>query len=74
MDRITADRQIAAMTDMLRQHLTDLIHADPAMMTALAAVRSLALKDGWITAGFVRNRVWDHLHGFPKPTPLNDID
>ena len=43
-------------------------------MAALHAVRSLDLKEGWITAGFVRNRVWDHLHGFSKPTPLNDID
>jgi hypothetical protein len=22
----------------------------------------------------VRNLVWDHLHGFERPTPLNDID
>jgi len=62
------------MTDRQRRDLTDLILADPAMMAALQAVRSLDLKDGWITAGFVRNRVWDHLHGFSKPTPLNDID
>ena len=44
------------------------------MMAVLQVVRSLELKDAWITAGFVRNRVWDHLHGFDEPTPLNDID
>lgn len=44
------------------------------MMAALEAVRSLELPDGWITAGFVRNRVWDHLHDFQTPTPPNDID
>jgi len=74
VDKITATRQSTGMDDTRCQNLTDLISADPSMMAALAAVRSLDLKDSWITAGFVRNRVWDHLHGFEKPTPLNDID
>jgi hypothetical protein len=42
-------------------------------MKALEAVRALNLPDGWIAAGFVRNLVWDGLHGYP-PTPLNDVD
>ena len=58
----------------LRQNLASLIRSNPAMMAALEAVRSLDLQEGWITAGFVRNPVWDHLHGFSRPTPLNDID
>lgn len=40
----------------------------------LETVRALALADWWIGAGFVRNAVWDHLHGFSSPTPLHDID
>jgi uncharacterized protein len=32
------------------------------------------LPDWWIGAGFARNAVWDHLHGFATPTPLDDID
>nr|WP_253820887.1 nucleotidyltransferase family protein [Vibrio sp. 99-70-13A1] len=28
----------------------------------------------FIAAGFVRNVVWDSLHNFEKPTPLNDVD
>jgi hypothetical protein len=41
---------------------------------ALEAVASLGLPDSWIGAGFVRAPVWDALHGFPEPTPLDDID
>lgn len=30
---------------------------------------------GWcLGAGFVRNLVWDKLHGYEEPTPLSDID
>ena len=30
----------------------------------LLAVRDLGLKDCWVAAGFVRNAVWDLLHGY----------
>ena len=40
----------------------------------LLAVRDLGLKDCWVAAGFVRNAVWDLLHGYTEPTPLADID
>ncbi len=43
-------------------------------MQALEAVRELNLPDSWVTAGFVRNLVWDALHGYSPPTPLNDVD
>ena len=42
-------------------------------MRLLRAVASLALPDCYIAAGFVRNMVWDHLHGY-APTQLNDVD
>ncbi len=41
---------------------------------ALEAVAALELPDGWIGAGFVRAPVWDRLHGYETPTPLDDID
>lgn len=62
------------MSDAQKNQLIDLIRSDHAMVETLAAVYELALPDGWIAAGFVRNRVWDQLHGYGKPTPLNDID
>lgn len=37
-------------------------------------MRSLALPDAWIGAGFVRNAVWDALHGRPATAPQSDID
>src|SRR5580698_9093541 len=43
-------------------------------MKQLRAVRSLGLPDWCIAAGFVRNRVWDHLHGISPPRPPADID
>jgi len=51
-----------------------LIAADPWMMAALEAVRQLDLPDCWIGAGFVRGKVWDHLHGFARATALDDVD
>ena len=51
------------------------LRADRRAMACLRAVRSLAVDhQPWIAAGFVRNRVWDRLHGYTQPTPLNDID
>ena len=43
-------------------------------MKQLRAARSLGLSDWCIAAGFVRNRVWDHLHGIAPPRPPADID
>lgn len=44
------------------------------MIEVLRTVKTLNLPDWWIGAGFVRSKVWDHLHNFKKPTPLPDID
>ena len=44
--------------------ILDLIRADPWMMRVLGAAAALGLPDWMIGAGFVRNKVWDHLHGF----------
>jgi uncharacterized protein len=62
---------------MMRRMSVDiaaLILADPWRRSVLRAVRALALPDWAIGAGFVRNAVWDHLHGFAAPTQLDDVD
>ena len=46
----------------------------PDMLACLEAVAALGLPDCWIGAGFVRAAVWDALHGYSEPTPLEDID
>ena len=59
------------------QHLEDLVRIVQAshwFMSALLAARSLQLKSWCIGAGAVRNLVWDHLHGYDKPSELADID
>jgi hypothetical protein len=51
-----------------------IIAQDPVGMKQLRCVRALGLPDWCIAAGFVRNRVWDHLHGISPPRPPADID
>jgi hypothetical protein len=54
--------------------IATIIAQDPVGMKQLRAARSLGLPDWCIAAGFVRNRVWDHLHGIAPPRPPADID
>ncbi|MBI5391510.1 nucleotidyltransferase family protein [Candidatus Woesearchaeota archaeon] len=56
------------------EDLLAIIASDQWMMDILRTARSLELPDWWIGAGFVRNAVWDFLHGYEERTPLNDID
>lgn len=48
--------------------------SDLERMEALAIAATLELPDWCLAAGFVRNMVWDKLHGFSSATVLNDID
>ena len=54
--------------------VASIIAQDPVGMKQLRAARALALPDWCIAAGFVRNRVWDHLHGISPARPPADID
>ncbi len=47
---------------------------DREAMDLLGVVREFDLPDWAIGAGFVRNAVWDYLHGYCERTPLADID
>ncbi len=59
---------------MEAHHMIDkLLRSDPFRMIVLEQVRCLALPDCWVTAGFIRNMVWDSLHGYIN-SPLNDVD
>lgn len=62
------------MLTMLTTRIIHYIQNDPVRLAILEAVASLALPQGYVAAGFVRNLVWDHLHDKAKPTPLNDVD
>lgn len=57
-----------------RNEILNLIKKDEWMMEVLNAADKLQLPDCWVCAGFVRSKVWDHLHGHVERTPLGDID
>ncbi|UTM56009.1 nucleotidyltransferase family protein [Photobacterium sp. CCB-ST2H9] len=63
-------KQEAELADRLSQWLRQ----DDLRMSVLAVVESLNLPQAYVGAGFVRNLVWDHLHGYNPPTSLNDVD
>lgn len=44
------------------------IRQDRWRMAALRQAREAALPDWWLAAGFVRNLVWDRLHGYTTAT------
>jgi uncharacterized protein len=58
----------------LASELTDLVSSDPWMMDLLRAVRRIHLQKWCIAAGVIRNKVWDHLHGYSERTLPADID
>jgi len=51
-----------------------ILMCDPLRWRALGLVHSLRLTDCWIGAGFIRNAVWDHLHGRSPMPPSGDVD
>ncbi len=62
------------MTYQQVEFVCDIMWRDPVVRDVLLTVRALELRDWAIGAGFVRNAVWDHLHGFARRTALDDID
>ena len=56
------------------EYVRSLIKSDSWMMEVLATARGVQLPDWWISAGFVRSKVWDDLHGYSQRTPLGDVD
>ncbi|TCV25679.1 nucleotidyltransferase family protein [Vibrio crassostreae] len=62
------------MIHPLANHIITLIKQDPLRMQVIDCVSQLDLPQCYVAAGFVRNLVWDHLHGYTSPPPLNDID
>lgn len=57
-----------------QEALQRLLLADPIRMKALYAARALTLRDGWIGAGFVRDAVWNSLHGYGQRPVSGDVD
>jgi hypothetical protein len=51
-----------------------IVAGDPIRWHLLEVVRSMRLPDCWVGAGFVRNAVWDKLHGRAISPPSGDVD
>lgn len=58
----------------LEEKLTHWLHNDDERMHALRTAATLNLPQWCLAAGFVRNLIWDKLHGFEYTTALSDID
>lgn len=58
----------------LELQITNWLKEDDVRMKALHIAEQMRLNDWCIGAGFIRNLVWDKLHNYSYPTPLNDID
>lgn len=58
----------------LEARLAVLIRCSPVLMRALHAARAVDPPDWLIGAGVIRDRVWDHLHGFTRSAPAKDLD
>ncbi|MDQ5969289.1 MAG: uncharacterized protein QG579_446 [Patescibacteria group bacterium] len=60
---------------MTGEDIINLIKRDKKMMSIIFRASDLGLKDWFIGAGFVRNKVWDYLHGIEKEgVETHDID
>lgn len=56
------------------QDILDSIKQDPKMMAIIRTTKKLDLPDCWVSAGFVRSKIWDVQHGFDIRRNIPDID
>lgn len=56
------------------QELKEIILSNNWFMEVLKVVRECNPPNWLVGGGVIRNIVWDKLHGYNTPTPLNDID
>jgi uncharacterized protein len=56
------------------RELGRILRANDWFMTVLAAARDCDPPDWLVGGGVIRSTVWDHLHGYDRPTPLADVD
>lgn len=55
-------------------YVDTVLRSDPHRWHLLGLVSDLGLPDCWIAAGFIRNAVWDALHGRIPGSHLSDVD
>jgi uncharacterized protein len=63
-----------AMPEAFEQQIDAILRRDAVRWRLLEVVSNLELPDCWIAAGFIRNAVWDALHGRTPQAPNGDVD
>jgi hypothetical protein len=58
----------------MEQRLRQILLANAWFSEVLTAVRACNPPSWYVGGGVIRNLVWDHLHGYMQPMPLNDVD
>ncbi|MFC5528303.1 nucleotidyltransferase family protein [Cohnella yongneupensis] len=58
----------------LEEKLKSILSTHKSLIRDLNLVKSLNMPNWCISAGYVRNFVWDYLHHYKDATPLNDVD
>lgn len=59
---------------ILEKRLIKIMLTNTNLMRDLQLVQQLNLPNWCIAAGYIRNYVWDYLHGYRNQTTLNDVD
>jgi len=59
---------------MYEEKLREIIIQNQYIIEDMKAVRTLGIPNAYIAAGYIRNLVWDLLHGYPVRTTLDDVD
>ncbi|WP_339061090.1 nucleotidyltransferase family protein [Tepidibacillus marianensis] len=59
---------------MYEEKLREIINQNQYIIEDMEVVRSLGISNTYIAAGYIRNLVWDLLHGYPVRTSLDDVD
>jgi len=72
--RVNGSRREPEPVDELQARLVALVRCSPVLMRALRAARAVDPPEWLIGAGAIRDRVWDHLHGFTRPVSVKDLD
>ncbi len=62
------------LNGLLAERLMNVIRQHEGLMRDLITVRALNLPECYIAAGYIRNYVWDLLHGYTRTDRHTDID
>jgi uncharacterized protein len=69
------DSNFGILSPMTENEILKLVENDPWMMDVISHAEELSIPNWVIGAGFLRNKIWDHLHGYSrKETENADID